>query len=127
MGVTLFHLTGVALALLVAASSAHAQTPAEPGNTQFLVFLQSQPIGREEVAVLNVADGWVVRGSSRLGQPIDITSRVAEVSYDLEWRPRSLTVEGVVRGQDVSLKTTFSGGTAANVSAAARATQAGSP
>ena len=103
----------------MAASSAYAQTPvtapADPASTQFLVFLRSQPIGREEVAVVKLQDGWVVRGSSRLGQPIDITSRVAEVHYDLEWRPRSLTVDGVVRGQDVSLKTTFSGGTAANV------------
>ena len=59
-------------------------------------------------------DGWVVRGSSRLGQPIDITSRQAEVTYDLDWRPRSLTVDAVVRGQDVSLKTTFTAGKAVN-------------
>jgi pimeloyl-ACP methyl ester carboxylesterase len=60
-------------------------------------------------------DGYVVRGSSRLGPPIDITSRVAEIHYDLEWRPRSLHIDGVVRGQDVALKTTFAGGRASNV------------
>jgi hypothetical protein len=95
-----------------------AQTPqpaAADGNTQFLVFFRSQPIGREEVAVLRLQQGWVVRGSSRLGPPIDITSRVAEVHYDLEWRPQSLHIDGVVRGQDVSLKTTFAGGRASNV------------
>ena len=85
------------------------------GNTQFLVFFRSQPVGREEVVVLRLQDGWVVRGTSRLGPPIDITSRVAEVNYDLEWRPKSLLIDGVVRGQDVTLKTTFAGGRASNI------------
>ena len=113
---TLSHLTGVALTVLLAAPL-YAQTPqpAAEGNTQFLVFFRSQPIGREEVMVLRLQDGWVVRGSSRLGPPIDITSRVAEVHYDLEWRPRSLHIDGVVRGQDVALKTTFANGRASNV------------
>lgn len=105
--------------MVLAAMPADAQTaaPAAEGSTQFLVFFRSQPIGREEVAVLRLQDGWVVRGSSRLGPPIDITSRVAEVHYDAEWRPTSLHVDGVVRGQDVSLKTTFAGGRASNVMA----------
>ena len=115
---TLFHLTGVALAVLLWAAPVYAQATqpaAVGGNTQFLVFFRSQPIGREEVAVLRLQDGWVVRGSSRLGGPIDITSRVAEVNYDLEWKPKSLHIDGVVRGQDVALKTTFEGGRASNV------------
>ena len=95
-----------------------APAPAQPtqaeGNTQFLVFFRSAPVGREEVVVLKLQDGWVVRGSSRLGQPIDITSRVAEVHYDLEWRPQSLHIDSIVRGQDVSLKTTFANGRASN-------------
>ena len=103
--------------MLIAPAAAQGQTPAPvaESNTQFLVFFRSQPIGREEVVVLRLQDGWVVRGSSRLGPPIDITSRVAEVNYDLEWRPKSLHIDGVVRGQDVSLKTTFAGGRASNV------------
>ena len=115
---TLSHLTGVALTVLLSAAPLFAQTPqpaAADGNTQFLVFFRGQPIGREEVVVLRLQDGWVVRGSSRLGAPIDITSRVAEVNYDLEWRPKSLHIDGVVRGQDVALKTTFAGGRASNV------------
>ena len=65
--------------------------------------------------MLRLQDGYVVRGTSRLGPPIDITSRIAEVDYDLEWRPKSLHIDGVVRGQDVALKTTFAGGKAINV------------
>ena len=100
------------------AGPALAQTPAPAATaestTQFLVFLRSQPIGREEVVVLRLQDGYVVRGTSRLGPPIDITSRIAEVTYDLEWKPKSLHIDGIVRGQDVALKTTFAGGKAIN-------------
>jgi pimeloyl-ACP methyl ester carboxylesterase len=127
MGVTFSHLTGVLAALLLTASSAVAQPlpplPAAENGTQFLVFFRSQPIGREEVVVLRMTDGWVVRGTSRLGPPIDITTRVAEVDYDTQWRPKSVIVDGVVRGQDLTLKTTFSGGKASNVIAVQGAPQ----
>jgi len=118
--VTLTHLTGVVLVALLTASSAAGQTalpppPTQEPGTSFLVFFRSQPIGREEVAVVRQADGWIVRGSSRLGPPIDITSRTAEVIYDTQWRPKSLLVDGTVRGQDVTLKTTFDGSKATNV------------
>lgn len=108
----------VGLALLLSASQVFAQAPAQPaasGDTQFLVFFRSQPVGREEAVVLRTADSWVVRGTSRLGAPIDITSRTAEVVYDLEWRPKSMTVDSIVRGQDILMKTTFAGGKASNV------------
>jgi pimeloyl-ACP methyl ester carboxylesterase len=65
--------------------------------------------------VVRQPDGWIVRGSSRLGAPIDITTRAAEVVYDAQWRPKSLLIDGMVRGQSISLKTTFAGGTAASV------------
>lgn len=115
---TFSNLTGVGLALLLSASQVFAQAPAQPpasGDTQFLVFFRSQPVGREEAVVLRTADSWVVRGTSRLGAPIDITSRTAEVVYDLEWRPKSMTVDSIVRGQDILMKTTFAGGKASSV------------
>ncbi len=116
---TLTHLTGVALACLLAASSAQAQTPVPPPadgpGTPYLVFFRGQPVGRDEVAVVRQADGWTVRGSSRQGPPIDITTRVAEVIYDADWHPKSLLVDGIVRGQDVTLKTTFADGKATNI------------
>ncbi|HET9704578.1 MAG TPA: alpha/beta fold hydrolase [Vicinamibacterales bacterium] len=111
---TLSNLTGVLLALALAVP-AGAQTPAPAGDTSFIVFYRSQPVGREEVVVVKTADQWVVRGSSRLGQPVDITSRSAQIIYDLEWRPKSLAIDAVVRGQDISLQTTFDGKQASNV------------
>ncbi len=104
--------------MLLMTAHALAQAPAQPAapsDTQFLVFFRSQPIGREEAIVLRTADGWTVKGTSRLGAPIDITSRTAEVVYDQEWRPKSATVDSVVRGQDVLMKTTFAAGKATTV------------
>jgi pimeloyl-ACP methyl ester carboxylesterase len=115
--VTFSNLTGASLALLLSATQVLAQPPAQPaagGDTQFLVFFRSQPVGREEVVVLRTADGWVVRGASRLGAPIDITSRAAEIQYDAEWRPKSMMIDSVVRGQDIVIKTTFANGKATN-------------
>ena len=110
----------LALALAVPAG---AQTPAPSGDASFIVFYRSQPVGREEAVVVRTADEWVVRGSSRLGQPIDITSRTAQITYDLEWRPKSITIDAVVRGQDISLQTTFDGKQASNVIAIQGKTQ----
>lgn len=101
---------------MVSGAAAQAPRPAaDAADTQFLVFFRSQPIGREEVVVVRSGDEWVVRGSSRLGPPIDITSRTAEVVYDAQWQPKSLLVDGVVRGQDVTVKTIFAKGQASNV------------
>ena len=113
---TLSNLTGVLLALALAVP-AGAQTPAPAGDASFIVFYRSQPVGREEAVLVRTADEWVVRGSSRLGQPVDITSRTAQITYDLEWRPKSLAIDAVVRGQDISLQTTFDGKQASNVMA----------
>jgi pimeloyl-ACP methyl ester carboxylesterase len=112
--VTLSNLTGIMLGLALAIP-AGAQTPRPAGDASFIVFYRSQPVGREEAVVVRTADEWVVRGSSRLGQPIDITSRTAQITYDLEWRPKSLTIDAVVRGQDMSLQTTFDGKQASNL------------
>jgi pimeloyl-ACP methyl ester carboxylesterase len=108
-------LVSVPSVALVSAAQTPAPLPAAENGTQYLVFFRSQPIGREEVLVLRMADTWVVRGTSRLGPPIDITTRVAQIDYDLQWRPKSLIVDGIVRGQDVTLKTMFDGAKAANV------------
>ena len=106
----------------------YAQAPGlmpipEPTATPYLVFFRDVPVGREEVLVMQTADGWTIRGTSRIGPPIDITTRIAEVIYDQSWHPRSLLIDGIVRGQDVTLKTTFNAGKASNVIAVQGAPQ----
>lgn len=104
---------------MLGSGTAFAQAPpplaTAQSDTQYWMFFRSQLVGREEVIVLKTNDGWIVRGSSRLGQPIDITTRTAEIEYDAEWRPKSLIVDGVVRGQDLTVKTTFADGKASNL------------
>ena len=55
------------------------------------------------------------RSTSRRASPRSITT--------LQWRPKSLLVDGVIRGQDVTLKTTFDGTKASNVLAVQGAPQ----
>ncbi len=114
----LFHLNGVGAALLLLAAPALAQTPAPvapaENGTPYLVFFNSRPVGREDVQIVRTNDGWLIRGTSRLGPPIDITTRAGEVRYDEDWKPQSLSTDSIVRGQDVTIKTTFSGGKATN-------------
>jgi len=109
----------VVLALTVVSAGLDAQNRplqvvTEPGSTTYLVFFRQRPVGREEVTVVRNADGWLVRGTSQLGGPIDITTRRAEVRYDADWKPQSLIVDSVAGGQDMQLRTTFANGKASN-------------
>lgn len=101
----------VGLLLLVAVVSTDAQTGQDSSYT---VFLRSRPIGREDVAVVRQADGWIIRGSNTLGPPLDSVTRNVEIHYDDHWRPRRFQLEGTTRGQDVSVTTTFADGKANN-------------
>jgi len=109
----------VVLAMTVGSAGVDAQNRplqmlSEPGSTTYLVFFRQRPVGREEVTVVRSADGWTVRGTSQLGGPIDITTRRAEVRYDVDWKPLSLIVDSVAGGQDMQLRATFANGTASN-------------
>jgi len=97
---------------VLGAQNAQVPLQAPAGAVTYLVFLQQRPVGREEVVLVNDADGWTVRGSSQLGPPIDVTTRRAEIRYDAAWNARSATLEGLSRGQEVQLRTTFANGTA---------------
>lgn len=104
--------TGVALTAPLGA--ARLQQSIDAGSHAYIVFLQSRPVGREEVSVVRQAGGWIVRGSSRLGPPIDIVTRAAEIHYTAEWHPTRLSIEGTSRGQEVSIQTVFADGKANN-------------
>ncbi|MFN2445423.1 MAG: alpha/beta hydrolase family protein [Vicinamibacterales bacterium] len=109
----------MAIAVLGSGAPGLAQTPpstpprsSDPSATSYVVFLGSRPVGREEVSVLRQADGWAIRGVSRIGAPVEVVTRAAEIRYDGEWRARSMTLEGTVRGVETSVKTTFADGKA---------------
>lgn len=61
------------------------------------VFLRGAPAGNEQVVIEQFADGWKVSSTGRLSDPLAFVLRMAELRYDAEWRPRSLTMQGTVR------------------------------
>jgi pimeloyl-ACP methyl ester carboxylesterase len=96
--------------------TAMAQTPAAGSDAPqtYTVFLQSRPIGQETAALTQQADGWLLRGSNRLAPPLDLVTRNAEIHYTSAWQPTRMTLDTIVRGQDLSVKTAFANGEAAN-------------
>lgn len=121
----------VALAVSLAARLSAQITPIVPpppradlaGAESYTIFLAGRPVGREEVAVSRQAEGWTIRGSSRIGPPIATTVRVVEVRYDATWHPRSLSLEGAIQDREVALQTTFADGKATNTLKEGDATQ----
>ena len=115
------------LTLLAASASitAWAQAPAPPpppaapraepsGGDSYVVFLAGRVIGREEMALTRQAEGWVLRGSSRVNAPVATVVRHIEALYDADWRPRSLEIDGTIHDKEVRLKTSFVDGKAVN-------------
>ena len=97
--------------VLWAIGSAAAQAPA--GHT-FHVFLRGAEAGTEEVTVLGTAEGWALRGSGRLGAPLNLTTEYWEIRYDRAWRPIELTVGQADQTNKWSVHATVSGTTAAS-------------
>ncbi|MGD9902448.1 MAG: alpha/beta hydrolase family protein [Vicinamibacterales bacterium] len=115
-------LVGLILTALAAAAQTASPPPAAPapaaaepirGDT-YVVFLAGGVLGREELAVVRDADGWTLRGTSRLNAPVDTTVKHIELRYDAGWRATRLELDGSVQGVAVQLTTTFADGKAAN-------------
>lgn len=112
------------LACVQAAALAQAPAPSPPpaaagravltGADSYVVFLAGRVVGREELVLTRQAEGWILRGSSRLGPPMATVVRHVEQHYDAAWRPRSLELDGSVQGREVTLKTAFADGKAVN-------------
>ena len=120
-----------ALAVSLAATLSAQVAPVVPppprvdlaGAESYTIFLAGRPVGREEVAVSRQADGWTIRGSSRIGPPIATTVRVVEMRYDATWHPRSLSLEGAIQDREVAMNTVFADGKATNTLKEGDATQ----
>ncbi len=102
----------VVFALLVLAPALAAAQPLATGGVQFTAFVRGTPVGVEETRVVRSADGLVVTGASRLGPPLDVIVRRAEIRYDASGRPLSCFIEGSLRQRLLVVSTTVSGTTA---------------
>ncbi len=101
--------------LLVVVFAGHSwaqQAPVADDGQAFTVFLKARPVGQETVTLVQRADGWLIRGSNRLGPPLDVVTRLAEIEYDAEWRPKRLLIEGTSRGQEATIRSSFASGEA---------------
>jgi pimeloyl-ACP methyl ester carboxylesterase len=56
----------------------------------------------------------MLRGTSRISQPVDIVTRSAEIHYTTDWHPTRAAFDTVARGQEVITRTTFADGKATN-------------
>ena len=83
----------------------------DPNAANFTIFLRGAPIGSEQIALSRTASGWTIASSGRLGAPIDVVARRLQVRYTPEWRPVEFTLDGTVRGQQQTIRTTFDGTT----------------
>lgn len=106
----------VAMLAALAATPAVAQQPPAAATpvpaASFIVFIQGSPLGAEQAAITASTDGWTIRGSGRLGNPINVSTSRFEMRYDREWRPLGLEIDASQRGQPMLLRTVFAGGTA---------------
>jgi pimeloyl-ACP methyl ester carboxylesterase len=91
------------------------QAPTNDAAVTFTVFLRQRPVGQETVQrVVTTPTGTLIRGSNRLGPPLDVVTRTAEIHYSPEWHPTRLVIEGTSRGEDVAIRTTFANGQASS-------------
>ncbi len=111
----------VAVAALTATIAVGVPTaqvvPGEPdpsGAATFVVLMTGTRIGTESVSITRTDAGWVVSGAGRLQAPVDLTTNKFEVTYGADWQPQRLSIEASLRGQPLTLTTTFGLTTAAS-------------
>jgi pimeloyl-ACP methyl ester carboxylesterase len=115
VGVLLGALVGGAL--LPSRALAQPPRPIEPatGDATFRVFLRGAAIGTADVSLNRTADGWQIRGRSRLGAPIDINVTRVEINYTDDWMPRDATMEMATSLENVVVHGGFEAGSPARV------------
>ncbi len=106
----------VAIAALAVGAAPGARTPSQaPSGAQaFTVFLNGTAVGAVEVSVERTAAGIVISGTSRIGPPLSAVVRSVEIRYDSDWKPLGYSLDAVIRDQPTTVRTTFSGGSAAS-------------
>jgi len=99
-------------ALYEARAEAAQQAPAAVKPTGYTVFLRGTPVGREEVTVREDATGTTITAQGRLGAPLNVVTRRAEMKYTADGTPERFSLDGSANGSDVSVRTSFVNGTA---------------
>ena len=105
------HSIVVLLAFVLLAGPGRAQTVPADRPASFTVFLQGVAIGAEEVTVARTPLGITISGDERIGPPIRLVARRAEIRYTADWRPLDCLVEGSARDEVVMIHARVTGTT----------------
>jgi pimeloyl-ACP methyl ester carboxylesterase len=97
---------------LNARTEAAQQPAAAPKPTGYTIFLRGTPVGREELTVREDATGTTITAQGRLGAPLNVVTRRAEMKYAADGTPERFVLEGTANGSDVAVRTSFVNGTA---------------
>ena len=101
-----------AVGLVLAAPAAAQQAQTAPKPTGYTIFFRGAAVGREEVTVREDSTGTTITAQGRLGAPLNIVTRRAEMKYTADGTPERFSLEGSANGNDVSVRTSFANGTA---------------
>jgi pimeloyl-ACP methyl ester carboxylesterase len=105
------HCTVALVAFALLAGPGRAQTVPADRASSFTVFLQGVAIGAEQVTVARTPQGITISGDERIGPPIRLVARRAEIRYTADWRPLECLIEGSARDEQVMVRTTVTGTT----------------
>jgi pimeloyl-ACP methyl ester carboxylesterase len=106
-----FHCTVALVTFVLVAGPGHAQPSPEGHPANFTVFVQGVAVGAEQVTVVRTPQGITITGDERIGPPISLVARRAEIRYTADWRPLECLVEGSVRNEAIVVHARVTGTT----------------
>ena len=95
------------VSIVIALPAAERAAPQTGNESRFLVMFQGIRIGAETVAVTRSDAGWVISSTGQIAPPLDLTTTRFEATYGPDWQPQRLAIEGLLRGQLITLSTVF--------------------
>ncbi len=94
--------------MILGPAPAAAQSASDgTGTATFTILVRGARIGSETVTVAKRGTSWHISAVGRLLAPIDLVTTKFELSYGADWQPQQLAIEGQLRGQLITLGTSF--------------------
>jgi len=87
---------------------------AQDDTSRFAIFWRGDRIGFENVTLTRTAAGWRITSTGNQMQPVEFSLSKFDVTYSGDWHPQTLALESILRGQLMTLTSTFAGTTATN-------------
>jgi hypothetical protein len=76
-------------------------------SATFNIVLRGTRVGFETVSITSSAGGYEISSSGRQVAPVDLITSKFDVVYATDWQPQKLTIEGILKGQLITLSATF--------------------